>query len=305
MKTESGVNNNMENELAVSIFRPEGTVKAALFVVHGMEEHHLRYNEFAEYLKDRGIGVVTYDLPGHGKSGSLEDRGWFGDKDGWKNLVESAAKIARLTRSEFPQVPLFAFGHSMGTMVLRTFLQRYDALIDGLILSGAPNYVSAASAGKAIASTICRIKGNKGKSRLLDQMATGGFSKAVKDAATPVDWLSYNEENVKRYIEDPDCGFPFTARGYYDLFDGMNQMHDVSAFRCLNPTLPIWLFAGEDDPCIGGEKGFADSVETLRRAGYTDITSTLYAGMRHETLNETDHETIFKDVYSWIEKHIA
>ena len=303
MKTESGVYDNMKEELAISIFRPEGSLKAAVFVVHGMEEHHLRYNEFAEYLKENGIGVVTYDLPGHGKSGPIEDRGWFGDRNGWSNLVESAVEIAQLARKEFPNVPLFCFAHSMGTMIARTFIQLHDGMIDGLILSGAPNYVSAASLGKTIASAVCRMKGNRGKSKLLDSLATGGFSKAVKDAKTPVDWLSVNEENVQKYIDDPDCGWPFTARGYYDLFDGMIRMHDVTKFRCLNPLLPIWLFAGEGDPCIGGEKGFADSIETLRRAGYTNVTSTVYPGMRHETLNETDHMKVFEDVAEWILGH--
>ena len=293
----------MKEELAVSVFRPEGQIKAAVFVVHGMEEHHLRYNEFAEYLKDQGFGVVTYDLPGHGKSGKIEDRGWFGDKDGWKNLVDSAVEIALRTKTEFPGVPLFCFAHSMGTMIARTFIQSHDEMIDGLILSGAPNYVSAASAGKAIAAIVCKLKGNRSKSKLLTSMATGGFSKAVENAATPVDWLSVNTENVAKYIADPDCGWPFTSRGYYDLFDGMIQMHDLKAFRCNKPDLPIWFFAGEGDPCIGGEKGFADSIANLRKAGYTNVTSTIYPGMRHETLNETDHMKVFEDVAEWLTGH--
>lgn len=295
----------MSKDLAYKVFRPEAEVKAAVFVIHGMQEHQKRYRKFAKYLNEHGIGVVTYDLPGHGETSTSEDRGWFGEKDGWKNLVLSALDIALITRKEFPGVPLIAFGHSMGTMIGRCFLQRYDSLIDGIILSGPPAYAAAAPAGEVIDDTVRVFKGKKGHSKMLDNLATGGFSKAVKNPRTPLDWLSVNEENVDRYIEDPDCGFPFTVRGYHDLFEGMVQMNKVSLYRCLNPDLPIYFFAGELDPCIGGESGFASSVETLRKAGYDKIDTRLYPGLRHETLNEKKNEDVMADVCAWIEAHIG
>ena len=222
----------MSMNLAYTVFRPETEVKAALFVIHGMQEHKERYTSFAKYLNEQGIGVVTYDLPGHGETSKGSERGWFGDHDGWNNLVLSAVEIAQLTRKEFPDVPLVCFGHSMGTMIGRCFLQRYDSLIDAAIFSGAPAYVGAARAGVALANTISAIRGKKGHSKTLDKLATGSFSKAVKNPRTPLDWLSVNTENVDRYIADPDCGFPFTCRGYHDLFAGMVQMNNVSLYRC-------------------------------------------------------------------------
>lgn len=294
----------MTTNLAYTVFRPETDIKAALFIIHGMQEHKERYAPFAEFLNEHGIGVVTYDLPGHGETSKGEDRGWFGEKDGWNNLIRSAVDIAALTRKEFPGVPLVCFGHSMGTMIARCFIQKYDSMIDALILSGAPAYVSAAGAGKVIAATVSRFKGKKGHSKLLDTLATGSFSKAVENPRTPLDWLSVNEENVDRYIADEDCGFPFTCRGYYDLFSGMVQMNDVSLYRCSKPALPVYFFAGEEDPCIGGKEGFASSIETIRKAGYEKIDSKLYPGLRHETLNEKENGTVMADVCTWIYAHI-
>lgn len=295
----------MDTNLAYRVYRPETGLRAALFLIHGMEEHQKRYRKFAEYLSRNGIGVITYDLPGHGETSTGEDRGWFGEENGWENLVQSAVDIAIITRKTFPRVPLICFGHSMGTMIGRCFLQKYDSLIDGIILSGAPAYVPAAGAGEIIARSIGRVKGKKGHSKLLDTLATGGFSNAVKDARTPLDWLSVNEENVDSYIADDDCGFPFTNRGYYDLFSGMIRMHDVSLYRCTDPGLPIYLFAGAEDPCTGGEKGFEGSVETLRKAGYENIETKLYPGLRHETLNEKKNAEVMADVLTWIDAHIV
>lgn len=295
----------MSGKLSYRIFRTQEAPKAVVFCVHGMQEHQKRYEGFAKYLNSRGIACITYDLPGHGPDCPQEDLGYFGDKDGWFNLVDSAVEIAKLAHKEFPNVPVIYFGHSMGTMIGRTFLQDYDTLIDGMILSGAPNYVGASKAGIGMAKIVAAFKGKKGHSHLLDNMATGGFNKGIENPRTPLDWLSYNEPNVDTYIADPLCGFSFTNQGYLDLFKGMGYMHDPKRFHCTKPNLPIWFFSGEDDPCRGGDTGFADSIQSVKQAGYKNVTSTLYPGMRHETMHEKGADDVMKNVADWVLKNIS
>lgn len=290
----------MKNNYASTIFGTEKKPKAAVFVVHGMEEHRYRYEEFAKFLADNGIAVITYDLPGHGETDTGEDRGWFGESNGWNNLVNSAVDMAVVTKKQFPGAPLFLFGHSMGSMIGRCFLQLHDGLIDGMILSGAPAYTPAAPAGVLTARVEAVKYGKKGHSALLDQLATGGFNKGIENPRTPADWLSYNDENVDRYIADPDSGFPFTIQGYRDLFEGMIRMNDLKQYRCYHPELPIYMVAGEDDPCIGGEAGFSASAERLRQAGYNNVGVRLFPGMRHEILQEKEKQIVFDDILSWI-----
>lgn len=290
----------MNRKLAYTVYRPESNVKAAVFIVHGMQEHQRRYKDFAEYLTTRGIGVVTYDLPGHGETDKGSTRGWFGNENGWRNLASSLTEICLLTKQEFPGVPVVCYGHSMGTMLARTFIQLHDAMIDALMLSGAPNYNPAAVFGRAIANQRIQARGPRSESAMLASLATGSFNSGIRNPRTPLDWLSYNEENVDRYIADEDCGFTFKNSGYRDLFDGMIQMADVKAFRRLNKNLPIRFFSGEDDPCTGGAKGISDSIARLSRAGYIDITYKTYPHMRHEILQEDDRATVYKDMADWI-----
>lgn len=291
----------MNNHLSYRIFKPESDVHAVVFTVHGMQEHKERYTDFANYLNVRDIACITYDLPGHGETaGSEENKGWFGEENGWKTLVDSAVDIAGLAQREFPDKPVVFFGHSMGTMIGRVFLETYDGLIDAMILSGAPCYNPGCIIGKATAAVIGKFKGKKGKSVLLDTMATGSFNKAIQNPRTNLDWLSYNEKNVDAYIADDWCGFPFTIQGYQDLFELMIRMNDVSLYRCSNPDLPILFFAGEDDPCIGGEKGFQNSLKTIEKAGYDNVENRLYPHMRHETLHEEDANTVMKNTADWI-----
>jgi alpha-beta hydrolase superfamily lysophospholipase len=294
----------MNGKLSYQIFRTQEAPHACVFIVHGMQEHQKRYDGFAKYLNSRGIACITYDLPGHGSNCPKEDLGWFGDQNGWMNLTDSAVEIANLAHQEFPHTPIVLFGHSMGTMIGRTFLQDHDSMIDAMILSGAPNYQPASKAGIALASIIAACKGKKGHSHMLDNLATGSFNKAIADPRTPLDWLSCNQDNVDAYIADPLCGFPFTNQGYKDLFLGMGYMHDPARFHCTKPNLPILFFAGEDDPCRGGDTGFKDSIASIRNAGYKNVSSTLYPGMRHETLHEKDADHVMKDTADWILKNI-
>ncbi len=291
----------MEQKLSYSIFRTKDVTKAVVFVIHGMQEHKDRYRDFANYLNSRQIAAVIYSLPGH--KGSIAEegvRGWFGDTDGWKTLVGSAVEIANMTRKEFPGVPIYCFGHSMGTMIGRVFLQNYDHMIDGIVLSGAPGYNPGAKVGKILAQGMIRTKGGEGHSKMLDQMVTGSFNKCVKDPKTPVDWLSYNTKNVQEYQKDEWCGFPFTISGYRDLFNLMILMNDPRNYHCTKNDLPILFVAGEEDPCTGGKKGMESSIKTLNDSGYKNISKKIYPHMRHEILNECNRMEVMKDVADWI-----
>ena len=295
----------MSQTLAMSIFRPKQAMKGCVTVVHGMAEHRTRYDELGRYLSNHGYGVITYDLPGHGESCSKEDLGWFGDKDGWDTLVNSTVEMVSATRKEFPGVPHYLLGHSMGTIISRCFLQDHDNMVDGVILSGAPNYQSAAGAGVTLGKVLSVFKGKHGHSKMMDSMVTGAFNKTIQNPRTEVDWLSFNEDNVNAYIADPLDGFGFTIQGYIDELTGIQRMHDVSRYHCTNPDLPIWIFAGDSDPCTGGVKGLQDSIDTLKNSGYHNVSCKQWTNMRHETMNEKGYMEVFTGIKEWLDEYTA
>lgn len=295
----------MNSNLSYVIHKPKNNPKACIFIVHGMQEHKERYAWFARYLNDRGYAVITYDLPGHGRDTLKDELGYFGNENGWQNLVDSAVIIANIAKKEFSNIPTVYFGHSMGTMIGRTFLQENDNLIDAMILSGCPCYQSGAKIGELIAKLIVKTKGSKGHSKLLDNLATGSFNKSIENPRTNLDWLSYNNENVDAYLADELCGVPFTNQGYLDLFVGMQMMNDKSRYKMTNKNLPLLLFAGNDDPCIGGTKGWNDTVSKLKNLGYTNLENKLYPNMRHEILNEVDNAIVMKDAADWLDGHLG
>ncbi len=288
-------------EIFYDIYRPEDYAKGIVQIMHGMSEHRQRYVEFAKFLCKAGFVVVTQDHRGHGDN-NQEGNGFFGSKRGWEHLIEDAYFITRTVKKEYPpEVPFILFGHSMGSLVARSYLKRYDRELDGLILCGAPNYSVLSTLGIALSGVIANVQGEKARSEFLEKLITGRFNRNF-DAKTDFDWLSKNTANVESFLNDDRCGFRFTNRGYQDLMKGMKDMNSLKNWNCENKDLSILFISGEEDPVTGGKKGRNQSIKRLNKAGYKDVSEFIYSNMRHEVLNEIEHEKVFKDILQWIEE---
>lgn len=288
-----------------TVYRPQKEIKAVIEIVHGMMEHRKRYDYFAKALCDAGFLVITYDQRGHGETAlSKEDLGYFAKERGWKLLIDDCYDICQLIKEENADVPFILFGHSMGSIVARSFMKRYDKELDGVILCGAPNYSGIIPLGLSLAKMICKVKGEHQRSDLLKEMVVGQFNKNIPNAKTSSDWLSKNEENIENYLNDPLCNFNFTNSGYVDLLFGMKDMHDTLRWNLQNPNLPILFVAGQNDPCTGYEKGLNNSVNVLKEAGYQNIERIVYGSLRHEILQEKERDAIISDLIYWIEEHV-
>ena len=268
--------------------------KAIIKFIHGMEEHQGRYEGFASFLQENGYTVVTADLRGHGPNAPLLSH--IADKGGHKLLIEDELVIKDYIKNRWPNVPLMLFGHSMGTIIARTLLQTESKEYVKVALSGYPVPMPVGTLGGIMTATIGLFKTKKGHSKMLTNMAIGGFSKAIKDAKTPLDWLSYNEENVNKYIESPLCGVEFTIGSYDTLFKLVGSINKPSLYKNVNEELPLFLISGEDDPCTGGEKGRQKSLDRLTKAGFKNIKVSTIKGMRHEILNEDEKQKVYQEI---------
>lgn len=268
--------------------------KAAVQIIHGMEEHQGRYEAFAAFLNENGFSVVSSDMRGHGKS--AKDPGYFKDKGGYLELIEDQRAVTRLVKERFPDLPVYIFAHSMGTIITRVLLQQHSNDYEKVVLSGYPNYRKGARFGIFLANTLKAVMGAKYKSRLISSLSVGAFNKDVKNAKTSCDWISHNKKNVRSYIEDPYCGIGFTCSAFSDLFHLVVKMHNPGLYQNVNKEMPLLLLRGLDDPCTGGDKGSADSCRILSKAGFLNIRRIDYPNMRHEILQEKDCQKVYNDV---------
>ncbi|MBQ9961011.1 MAG: alpha/beta hydrolase [Firmicutes bacterium] len=297
------INSNIDNlPLSVAVIAPEGDVKGVVQLAHGMAEHKARYFPFMEFLAENGYVTILHDHRGHGDSvKSKEDWGHYYTTD-ISAMVEDTHIMTEYIKGQYPDKPVYLFGHSMGSLVVRAYLRKYDAEIDKLIVCGAPGKNPAVGAANAIIAILKAFKGDRHVSNLMFNLSLGGFNKSVENPRTPCDWLSVNTENVDKYLADPMCGFGFTLNGYKHLMGVMGECFDEKGWGMANKDIPIFFIAGSNDPCIGGKDGWLDSQIFLRKMGYTNVDGKLYEGYRHEILQEEIAEEVYKDVLDFIEK---
>lgn len=287
-----------EYKLSLAIFEAKEP-RAVIQIVHGMQEHKERYYPFAEYLVENGYTVVVSDMRGHGEDAPI--LGHIADKKGEVLLIEDQRKIYQFIKERFKDLPVYLLGHSMGSIISRVLLQTNSKDYAKVILSGYvnPNPASGVAVGLG---NVRKAFGKKKSSKMLASLALGPYTKAVKDRKTDLDWLSYNEENVKNYYADPLSGIPFTNGSFSALFHLLNKMGKAKKYVDVNANLPILLAGGEEDPCTGGEKGRAASKALLEKAGFKEISVITYKGMRHEILNEKDNALVYKDMLDFFNK---
>ncbi len=276
--------------------RPEGTPKGIVQLVHGMIEHKERYFPFMEWLSVQGFVCIVSDLRGHGASvRKQDDLGYFG-RNGFIALVEDIRTVGDMARREFGALPFTLLGHSMGSLVVRAYLKRYDDSIDCLIVSGSPSDNPAKGAGKILAKTIGCLCGPRHRSGLLQKISFSGYNNAFKEDGYDRAWVCSDKEVLKAYHGDPLCSFTFTADGFANLFDLMGDCYSKEGWKVSRPDLPVRFISGALDPCRISDKAWVSSIDFLTERGYSDVSGRLYPAMRHEVLNETDRMTVWNDV---------
>lgn len=287
-------------DLAAAVSEPQGTPKAVFQIVHGMAEHKERYYPFMEFLSAHGYICVIHDHRGHGESAGDESELGYMNKGGANALVEDVLTVQNWARSQYPELPVYLFGHSMGSMVVRAFAKKYDSLISKLIVCGCPSNNPGKGIGMLVADIQAIFHGPKYRSNLLNNLAFGKYP-SLFPGESPLAWLSANKENVKAYHDDPLCGFVFTTNGFKNLFRIMQECYGAKGWRMANPDLKIMFISGGDDPCRISDKDFYKAVNFMRSRGYKDVSSKLYPGLRHELLLEGKRE-VWDDVLDFLDR---
>lgn len=259
--------------------------RGAVQIAHGLAEHAARYGRFAAALNQAGMIVFATDHRGHGRTGRdrLGDFGAAGFDGLIADVVEYGAAIAR-----DHGLPLFLFGHSMGSFAAQSVVLDHADQYAGVVLSGS-------TALDVLAAGMADAEGPVGL-----EAFNAGF-----EHRTGFEWLSRDEAEVDAYVADPWCGFETPPETIPMLFGQAGRLADPAELGRVRADLPILIASGRDDPLAGG----GDLVELLgqryRDAGIADVTVTLYPGARHEILNETNRDEVTGDIVGWITSHLG
>ncbi|HUZ14355.1 MAG TPA: alpha/beta hydrolase [Caulobacteraceae bacterium] len=250
--------------------------KAVIQLAHGAGEHAMRYLGPLTPIIEAGYLVVAADHRGHGLTSGMAQLGDFGP-GGAGAAVDDMAVLARLLREREVGLPLVLLGHSMGAMFAQAWLVDHSDLIDALVLSG--------TAGPA-------------------PIRAESLNAPFEPARTPYDWLSRDAAEVDRYIADPFCGIRFSPASMASFQALRERRMDPQSLAKVRKGLPVYIFVGDADPVNDHLQRLTPLVDAYRAAGL-DVTLKVYAGGRHEMLNETNRAEVAADLKAWLERTVG
>jgi alpha-beta hydrolase superfamily lysophospholipase len=293
-------------EIFVYKWEPEGESipKGVIQISHGMAEHAARYARFAEKLTTAGYIVYANDHRGHGKTaGKLENVGYCGE-DGFNWMVKDMKELTSIIKKENPGLPVFLFGHSMGSMLSQMYIGSYGSELNGAILSGTSGKQGfILNLGIFMAKRQIVKIGVKTPSETMNKMTFASYNKEFMPTRTPFDWLSRDEKEVDKYINDQLCGGVFSAGFFYDFLRGLKEMHRAEIMEKIPKSLPVYFISGEKDPVGKNCKTIAGLIKEYKKLGIKDVSHKFYKDGRHEMLNEINRDEVMDDVINWIGIH--
>lgn len=293
-----------DHAIHVHRFLPAEDARAVLVVAHGMAEHGARYERLARSVTDLGIAVYAPDHRGHGLTArTVSELGFFADQGGFDKVVGDLRSLHERIVHEHPGLPVVLLGHSMGSFLTQAYLFEYGNELAGAAMTGsALNVGFLPSLGRQIARIERFRVGPRRTSWLLTRLSFGQFARTVRGRRTDFDWLSRDAAEVDTYIADPLCGFDATTQLWIDLLDSFPRLADPANVARIPPDLPLWIASGDQDPVHEGGRLFRALVELYTARGFSDLTSHLYEGARHEIFNETNRDEVTQDFCTWLRR---
>jgi alpha-beta hydrolase superfamily lysophospholipase len=134
----------------------------------------------------------------------------------------------------------------------------------------------------------------------LRALVFGRAERAFEPRRSAFDWLSRDPLEVDAYCADPQCGFALVPRSMREMFAALARLERPEDLARLPRGLPIRVFAGDADP-LSGASAVARLAGRYHRAGLSRVSWQVYAGARHETLNELNRQEVEADLLGWLE----
>lgn len=274
-----------------------GSPKGVVQIIHGAAEHSARYDRFARHLNRDGWLVYADDHRGHAntrvRTKALGDAG----PDAWNKFVSDEKALTDHIKRQHPGLKVFLLGHSMGSFIAQDYVQRYGNAVAGVVLSGSNGVLANADQTVAAVRDLAK-KDPLGPSPVFASVFES-FNKPFTGKAG-FEWLSRDAAEVKKYTDDPTCGFAFSNELVADFFTGLRDLWNPANEARIPKGMPIYVVSGDQDPVGGNTAGLKILLANYQRYGLTDVQHKFYPGARHEILNETNRDEVERDIVAWL-----
>lgn len=255
-------------KLSGKIYKPS-KIESVVVIVHGFMDKKEAYDEIASVLAENNLLVYTYDQRGHGESVKNKlDLGYFYDKTATAIVVDLYLLISKI-KKEYPEKKIYLIGHSMGTLVINSFIKEHDNLIDGIILSGMPKHSSNDRPNLFYAKAMALL--NKDYYR-------GPLTKRI----------------------NPTSKDDVTLNALINVYSLLKDVYNKKNWNLNNPKLNFYYLYGTNDKVVGNEKNIKFTIDHFKNIGYKNINIKEYKNESHNMIKK--NKDITNDIINWIKK---
>lgn len=280
---------NKKDTIRAWIYTPIQKPRGIVQLVHGFGEHSRRYLHMILKLNEAGFVVAADDHVGHGKT--AHDSGNWGDwgDKGYMTMAEDEHMLRKIVQEQYPDLPYFMFGHSMGSMIVRCYAAAYGEGIDGLIFCGTSGvFPKADELEPALKKLIDEGKGEETDPAYLE-MLLGWMTERCESPVTANDWICGDPDVVADHANDPFNNFttPPNIRSLHNFVTMMNTIVGTQWAKKVPVSIPVYNIAGDQDPVGRYGEGVYAVSNWLAETGHT-VKTKVYSGYRHEIHNYRD-----------------
>lgn len=266
--------------LSVDIYEVNNP-RAVVHIIHGLRDHKLRYQELISWLNANNFNVVIADLRGHGKS--ISDKYPIGYIASMDELLNDEEYLLNLIKTRFPNLDLYLYAHSFGTIIAQLFLSKNSNQYKKVIFSSL-NYINIGeiNAGLKMAKVF-----NKNKySDTLDS-----YVSLDKD-----DYLCTKKEEIENFRNDSLANIKYRNISISTILSCYKEVTNLKRYQNISPNIKILVLMGEKDSLTKGYYGLNESINFLYKVGYKEIYSIVYKDMATEIFKEYNKEQVFVDI---------
>jgi alpha-beta hydrolase superfamily lysophospholipase len=278
--------------------------KGVVMLIHGAHEYLDRYEEFATFLNANGYICTGIEHLGHGTNATEDKYVSFDNKNGYEVVLNAQMEYYNHLNKSY-ELPMFVFGHSMGSFILRSILPTISITAKAVVISGTTHasFIEASGA-KLLAGLLRKVKGPEKYSKLLFKLSMGNLAKDLLKSGeikNGYEWLTTDESFYPAIAEDQFLHKKFTIGGNHDMFTWIKRANTLKYAKWVRKSLPVYLMSGEKDPMNLGR--VAKVNQMYHKAGLTNVEFVEYDG-RHEMLNEVIRETVYADILDFYNKQL-
>ena len=287
---------------------PEIASKAVVQITHGISEHSGRYDRFARHLAENGYRGYAIDLRGHGLSVPQTELGrasvYF-----WSETTADMKQLLDIMQTENPELPRFAFGHSLGSALTQAHIQSWGGMLNGAILCGTFGAFPGMSNAQ-LRDVAEAIKPLAFSADTSDQISSlfidllNSLNKACGPEFKGCDWQTSDQVEIDRFLRDPLNGKPFCNRMMYGVVVGLSQLWTPENECRIPKDLPIHVICGTRDPVGGMTTTVSALIDRYRKYGIREVSHVFYDNVRHEPMNDVSRDQFHADVVSWLDQHL-